>query len=97
MADYEPTIINSGVYSQTQINAEFSAIADAMADLVSRTPPGEGEDNSMYTHLDMNDYRVLNLPAPTEDTDPIRVIDLLEGTYLDTIIDALVARGYSVS
>jgi hypothetical protein len=55
-----------------QINTELEKIELAIQDTLSRkgdTP------NAMTAPLDMNGERVLNLPAPVADTDPLRKID----------------------
>jgi hypothetical protein len=55
-----------------QINTELEKIEVAIQDTLSRkgdTP------NAMTAPLDMNGERVLNLPAPVADTDPLRKID----------------------
>jgi len=55
-----------------QINTELEKIELAIQDTLSRkgdTP------NAMTAPLDMNGERLLNLPAPVADTDPLRKID----------------------
>lgn len=57
----------------TNINANFQTIATLLQDVLSRsgvTP------NQMLSQLDMNGQRILNLPAPGSQTDPVRVQDL---------------------
>ncbi len=93
--EYEPRIIEAGVYSAEAINEEFQKIKAALDDLLSRIPE-EGRANAMFTHLDMGEFRVLNLPEPTEPTDVVRVIDILEGPIFEKIIEALIARGYQL-
>jgi hypothetical protein len=59
-----------------QINAELDLIALAIDDTLSRV----GDvPNQLETNLDMNSYRILNLPAPVLDNDPIRRIDVING------------------
>lgn len=89
---YEPNLKESGVYTQEELNEEFRKIAEALEELLSRQPVST--DNAMHQHLDMGEYRVLNLPEPTEPTDVVRLIDILEGPIFDKIIEALIARGY---
>ncbi len=57
----------------TVINANSDLVSDAIENTLSRdgTSPNEMEAN-----LDMNSHRILNLPAPVDDTEPIRLIDL---------------------
>lgn len=55
------------------INGNNDAIEDAMENTLSR----DGETpNQMLSELDMNSNRILNLPGPIVDTEPVRLIDL---------------------
>jgi hypothetical protein len=67
----------SGVVAS--INANMALIETAVENTLSRdgTSP-----NTMSANLDMNNYRITNLPEPVDDTDPVRVGDLL-GTVVD--------------
>lgn len=58
--------------SQNTINTDLSRITTAFNNTLSRdgTSP-----NSMSASLDMNSHRVLNLPAPSTSTEPLRVVD----------------------
>lgn len=51
----------------------IETFSDLVLSLNGATP------NSMLADLDMNSNRILNLPAPTEDNDPVRLIDVAEG------------------
>lgn len=55
------------------INANNSAIITALQDGVSRIG---NAPNTMSNNLDMNNFTILNLPAPTTTTSPLRLIDL---------------------
>lgn len=57
------------------INANFATIQDAIDNLLSLdgTAP-----NSMGANLDMNSYRLQNLPYPGSSTEPVRLTDLDE-------------------
>lgn len=60
------------------INGNFNRIQDIIETLLSR----DGRvPNSMLAHLDMNDYRVLNLPIPVSPTEPARHGDIQQ--YVD--------------
>jgi hypothetical protein len=63
------------------INANNTLIEAAIEDALLLSGSGA---NEMADSLDMNDNRILNLPAPTSDTEPLRLIDAesLEGTTL---------------
>lgn len=56
------------------VNANMAAITTAMDNTLSRdgTSP-----NPMSSSLDMNNNRILNLPAPTNPTDPVRYQDFV--------------------
>lgn len=65
------------------INANSSAIVLAMENTLSRdgsTP------NTMEADLDMNGNQIINLPAPVDPTDPVRLQDL-QATELGVITD----------
>lgn len=51
----------------------IEAFSDLVLSLNGATP------NAMTADLDMNSKRILNLPAPTNDTDPVRLQDLTDG------------------
>ena len=55
-----------------QINTELEKIEAAIEDSLSRK--GDAP-NSMSGPLDMNNQRILNIPAPVDSTDPLRKID----------------------
>lgn len=60
----------------TTINANNAAIEAAVELTLSRnglTP------NQMTANLDMNSFRILNMAAPVDDNDPVRLIDVIEG------------------
>lgn len=60
----------------TALNSELEKIESALRTKVSRLPDGE---RTMEADLDMNSNRILNLPAPVSDTEPVRVKDLTGG------------------
>ena len=59
-----------------EINSQFDLIATAINDTFSRV--GDSP-NQLETSLDMNSNHILNLPAPALDSDPIRLIDVVNG------------------
>lgn len=73
MAKYEPSTITSGYHSTQSVNEELVKIAEAFENTLSRdgTTP-----NQMQSDLDMNGFRVLNVPAPVNDSDLVRLSDL---------------------
>src|SRR5258705_5951778 len=60
--------------AQTTINTNTSNIASAIENTLSRdgTTP-----NQMQASLDMNSNRVLNLPAPSSQQEPVRLMDFI--------------------
>lgn len=75
MAKIVLTDVVSG-YSPATINANFQAIASHLnTRVLYRTNP-PGEPNALTNVVDMNGQRMLNLPAPASDTEPMRRIDV---------------------
>lgn len=58
------------------INANNTSIETALENTLSRdgTSP-----NTMTAQLDMNSNRIINLPAPVEDNDAVRLVDVVDG------------------
>lgn len=69
----------------SQLNLNFTALQAALENTLSRdgTIP-----NAMQSNLDMNSYRVLNLPVPVSPTEPARHGDIQQ--YVDQAEDAAV-------
>lgn len=82
--------IGSRYASVAALNANFDAIVQAIENTISRdgTSP-----NSMSGNLDMNSNRILNLPAPTSDNEPITRAYL--GVLDNNAYDASVAAAAS--
>lgn len=85
MAKWVAPDINLGFRSIQKINTAFDRIQDEFENTLSRdgTSP-----NQMEAALDMNSNRILNLPEPVEDTDPVRLIDLsnlVDGGSIDFV------------
>jgi hypothetical protein len=67
--------LQNQVSALSKINANFEALADKIDTLLSR----DGDTpNQMESNLDMNSYRITNLPEPINSTEPVRKIDLDE-------------------
>ena len=61
--------ITSG-YNVNRINSNFQALEDIINNkLLSRNP--EGEPNSLQDLIDMNSNRIINLPEPENDSEPV--------------------------
>ena len=59
-----------------QLNTAMAALAAALELTLSRN----GTDpNTMTDDLDMNSQRILNLPAPVSDNEPVRLVDVAVG------------------
>ena len=65
------TLQNSSIVAA--INANNGTITTAFADCLSLTGTSP---NSMLANLDMNNFQIINLPAPATLNSPIRLIDL---------------------
>lgn len=68
MSRYTRTPVTSGYEVQSQLNQNFSDIQIAIEDTLSRV--GDSP-NHMITDLDMNSYRIYNLPYATSNTEPV--------------------------
>lgn len=67
-------------FSRSKVNDAIQAIVDEINNnTLRRNGLGIGEDNSMQNDLDMNSKRILNLPAPSSLTEPLRLQDLEDG------------------
>src|SRR5512139_1124663 len=93
MAKKTALTVSSGFASQTQINAEFAAIAAEFNDKVLYRDNPVGEANSMNNDLDMSSNRIINLPAPVSDHEPARYGDI--GGYASTASAAATAADAS--
>lgn len=67
------TTLTNQTSAVSTINANNTAIETALENTLSRdgTTP-----NAMESDLDMNDYRILNLPEPLDPTEPLRLQDV---------------------
>jgi hypothetical protein len=79
--------IGSRYASVAALNANFSAIATAIENTLSRdgTSP-----NALSANLDMNSNRILNLPAPTSNNEPVTraYLETLDSNAYDASVDA---------
>ena len=85
MAKLTLTDITTGYYSVTTLNANNALIETALENTLSRdgTTP-----NSMAANLDMDSNRILNLPAPISDAEPLRYSDYVNGSTAGTTTTA---------
>ena len=60
--------------AQTTINNNFTAIQTALTDVYSLSGVAP---NQMENTLDMNSNHILNLPAPSSSTEPLRLMDII--------------------
>lgn len=80
------------------INAELTKISVAISECLQRNT---SEGNQLLVDLDLNGNQVLNLPAASSNTDPVRLLDLT--TYVDSsliprlIQDYGLGNGYNAS
>lgn len=68
-----PTV--SGGFNLSQINSNFDQIEQHLNDRVLYRDVPTGEPNQMVNDLDMNSYRIYNLPEPVQDHEPLRKVD----------------------
>lgn len=64
-----------GTYDVTKINSNFDKIEAEFQDKVLYRKNPTGEANTMESNLDLNGKRILNLPEPTTNNEPVRKID----------------------
>lgn len=77
-------------YNPATINANFQAIAQHLNDKVLYRDNPTGEPNQIVQQtIDMNNKRLINLPAPTSDTEPMRRGDI--GNLANDVADAKAA------
>lgn len=81
--------------SIAQINSNFTAIKNVLNNKVLWRDNPTGEPNQMLNGLDMNSKRILNLPAPIDDNEPARKIDVVGLADVQSAVEA--ARQASVS
>lgn len=81
-----------GGFNTSTINSNFSKIEENINSNLLATDEG---NNQMEQELDMNSNRIINLPAPLNPTEPLRLEDLrkLEGVGISGIIPTV--RRYS--
>jgi len=80
--DYTPTNVTSGFEMEVAINANFAAIKAALDAMVSRN---NNNDNALSQDLDTGGNNILNLPAPTVPTHPVRLTDLNTLAIVDVV------------
>ena len=76
--------------SQTTAIQAMAANNDAIETALENTLSRDGTSpNEMGANLDMDSFRILNLPAPVSGSEPARFVDLTEALALDTAVPAL--------
>ena len=78
MSKITPNDTSSG-YNLSAVNDNFDLIAEHLNDKVLYRDNPSGEPNTMNNNLDMNNNRILNLPAPNSELEPVRLKDLTSG------------------
>jgi hypothetical protein len=68
----------SGGFNLSQINSNFDQIEQHLNDRVLYRDVPTGEPNQMVNDLDMNSYRIYNLPEPSLDHEPARFKEIKE-------------------
>lgn len=73
MSDYVVTNVTSGFEMEVTINKNLNDIKTAMDKLLSREI---STDNALEQNLDIGGFRLINLPAATDPTDPVRLSEI---------------------
>lgn len=84
-------------YNTSTINDNFATLKDYINNnLLNRSGLVVGQPNQMENDLDMNSKKILNLPAPTSPSDPVRLTDLpitlLSSQQIQDQVDASLAQ-----
>ena len=72
------------------VSGKFDQVQTSQAELLSRK---DGASNQMETDLDMNNYRIYNLPKPQSNGEPARVQDILNAIEGDIIYQEVIQDG----
>lgn len=76
--------IGAGYRSSTALNNDFDIIEEGFERTLDRHG---GPGNEMLGPLDMNSQRILNLPEPVEDGEPVRKIDLINQVLSELMVE----------
>lgn len=82
--------LSSAVTAATTINNNFSTIQTAVDNTLSRDGTAT---NTMGANLDMNSNRIVNLPTPISNNEPLRLTDLSSFISGSLVINALPVGG----
>lgn len=83
--------------SIAKINDNFNLIKNVLNNKVLWRDNPTGEPNQMLTNLDMNSKRILNLPYPETDLEPLRKMDVVGAIEISEAVDAAMAAQASAS
>lgn len=88
-------------FNMSTVNSNFQAIATELNNKVLYRLVPSGQANQMQNNLDMNSKRILNLPAPISDLEPLRKVDagaLLEVSQaaIDAVATAVIAKDQAI-
>lgn len=82
----------AGFRSSNKLNQNFETIEDAFDNTISRNGSGP---NFMLANFDMNNFKILNLPAPSDPSDVIRLSDLVAAQVPQAEIAGLANKSLS--
>ena len=91
-SDYTPVSVTSGFEMEVTINENFNAIKTAMDKLLNREL---STDNAMEQDLDIGGFNLINLPAATAPTHPIRLGEASKLSAADVVVTATFATTIS--
>lgn len=83
----------SNVLTLLGINSNFQKVKDELNNKVLYRDNPVGEPNTMETPLDMNGEKILNLPQPTSNNEPVRLADVNNGLVQNINIGNLTDAG----
>jgi hypothetical protein len=86
MAKITSDNISSGYASTSALDANFDRIDTEFNDKVLYRNNPTGEANQMENDIDINGYRIINHPAPTDGTHLVRQEDLGLSVFTDTTL-----------
>ena len=81
-------------FNLSTINSNFQTIADQLNNKVLYRNNPSSTPNQMFNNLDMNSRRILNLPEPVSDLEPLRKIDA--GNLVELSEEAIEAAAIAV-
>jgi hypothetical protein len=83
MAKLTLTDLSGGYLAPSVINTNNDLIEAAFENTLSRSGTSP---NAMQANIDMDSNHILNLPAPATSAEPVRLLDVQNGTFVSSIL-----------